>query len=272
MQLLKCVVLVVSLFVFMDLSFGFYPSFSIFNEDLPELVNDSRADSSFLETDFVRISNSLKELYLADFEELGLGLVFNLYWDNPKVNASTGRWGNTAHINMYGGLARHKYLSHNGFAMVICHEIGHHLGGAPKYPKYTWASAEGQADYYAALKCFKRYLREACEGDTCFPDLKDVNKYLDNKCSGSIECAATALAGLSISRVIGGASIKIKNHDTNVVSSTQISHPAAQCRMDTYLAGAICDKDVASPDLCLRKNNDPEFSFRPLCWFKPEED
>ena len=271
-QVLKGLILVILLLIFSHNSFGVYSNYTIFPEDLPELVNDNKGASSFLEEDFIRISNSLKELYASDFEEMGLSLIFNLFWDSSKVNASTSQWGSIAYVNMYGGLARHKYMSHNGFAMVICHEFGHHLGGAPYYSSSSWASAEGQSDYYAALKCFKRYLAEVCEGDECLVDEKVVSRYLDDKCSGSLECATTALAGLDIAKVIGGARIKIKSHDPSVVAETYLSHPAAQCRMDTYLAGAICDKDVASPDLCLRKNHDPEFSVRPLCWFKPDED
>jgi hypothetical protein len=34
---------------------------------------------------------------------------------------------------MFGGLARHELVTDDGFMMVVCHETGHHLGGAPRY-------------------------------------------------------------------------------------------------------------------------------------------
>ena len=46
---------------------------------------------------------------------------------------------------------------------MICHEVGHHLGGAPFMPKYYEdyylfrGSSEGQADYYAANTCLKKW-------------------------------------------------------------------------------------------------------------------
>jgi hypothetical protein len=58
---------------------------------------------------------------------------------------------------VYGGLARHGEITPDGFALVLCHEIGHHLGGVPRYSGANgWASNEGQSDYFAATKCLRR--------------------------------------------------------------------------------------------------------------------
>ena len=49
---------------------------------------------------------------------------------------------------------------------MICHEVGHHLGGAPFMPKYYEdyylfrGSSEGQADYYATSNCLKKWFAE----------------------------------------------------------------------------------------------------------------
>ena len=59
---------------------------------------------------------------------------------------------------MFGGLARHKLVTPDGFALVACHEMGHHLGGAPR--RGGWASNEGQSDYYATTKCARRIWAE----------------------------------------------------------------------------------------------------------------
>ena len=61
------------------------------------------------------------------------------------------------------------------------------------------------------------------------------------------------------------------------VSRTSHTHPATQCRLDTYFGGAICNIDenidVSREDeaagVCYRKAGDTT-GVRPLCWFKPE--
>jgi Zn-dependent protease with chaperone function len=53
---------------------------------------------------------------------------------------------------MFGGLARDPLVTKDGFSAVICHEIGHHIAGAPR-KGFSWASNEGQADYFATTKC-----------------------------------------------------------------------------------------------------------------------
>jgi len=60
---------------------------------------------------------------------------------------------------MFGGLARHETMTPDGFATVVCHELGHHLGGVPKKFSWfgnSWASNEGQADYFGIMKCLRK--------------------------------------------------------------------------------------------------------------------
>lgn len=40
-------------------------------------------------------------------------------------------------------------MTRDGLALVICHELGHHFGGAPKstVPLKKWNSYKGQVDY-----------------------------------------------------------------------------------------------------------------------------
>ena len=47
------------------------------------------------------------------------------------------------------------------FLFIYCHELGHFIGGAPfkKNPGSTWASTEGQADYWATSVCLRRTLK-----------------------------------------------------------------------------------------------------------------
>lgn len=100
-------------------------------------------------------------------------------------NASAQRMGSTWVVNMYGGLARHNEITIDGFALVLCHEIGHHLGGAPKYGGFnTWGTNEGGSDYFATLKCLRRIFQN-----------DDNTKAIENM---TIDLKSAALAPLSL--------------------------------------------------------------------------
>ena len=80
------------------------------------------------------------------------------------MNAFAKQGASTWEVHMYGGLARHQAVTADGFALVVCHELGHHLGGAPQkvdwFGRLRWASNEGQADYWGTAKCFRKLLEE----------------------------------------------------------------------------------------------------------------
>ena len=60
------------------------------------------------------------------------------------------------------------------------------------------------------------------------------------------------------------------------MSKTDHNHPASQCRLDTYFAGALCNadhyQDVDDSDAeigtCVR-SEEMVLGVRPLCWYKP---
>jgi hypothetical protein len=71
---------------------------------------------------------------------------------------------------------------------------------------------------------------------------------------------------------------KFETPDTKVVTRTNDSHPRAQCRLDTYYQGSLCDvnmnEDVSQKDE-VQGTCHPSLGHRlgnrPLCWFKPKE-
>jgi hypothetical protein len=77
-------------------------------------------------------------------------------WASNTVNAYAEKSDKKVMVTIYGGLARHKAITKDGFIAVLCHELGHHFGGYPKKSTNKWSSAEGQADYYASMKCLRR--------------------------------------------------------------------------------------------------------------------
>src|SRR5690606_9265008 len=95
-------------------------------------------------------------VYAPIMESKGASLKVFKNWKSSTVNAYVTGRGKVRKITMLGGLARHKSITPDGLAYVVCHELGHHLGG---FPKKTWPSVwsnEGQADYFANLKCLRK--------------------------------------------------------------------------------------------------------------------
>ena len=272
-------------------------------EHIPVFDNlrDGEEVTGISEEDFNLVLDELEAVYTEVFEDLGKNFVVNRLWENTQVNASAQQSGDDWIINMYGGLARHKHATIDSFRVVACHELGHHLGGAPIKSTWwgtvSWASNEGQSDYYANFVCMKKLILEGQEGglEVISPDLSiyeseeiaaaeaacderfDIDAESDYDNNYSI-CLRTSLAGLSLGRLLGGSDdISLLKRDTNVASKTNHNHPKAQCRADTYFAASLCDTpttpvlDSKDPNLgtCNRADGF-EYGLRPLCWFKPE--
>jgi len=213
-------------------------------------------------------------------------LQIEFLWDNAEVRASSTYDDNDdPKIVVYGGLARHPLMTEDGLSLILCHELGHFLGGAPKKFRghsslRSWSSAEGQADYYAASKCLKKVFRENVKNESIESLLGLVNippTEITNVCIDYL-CQRILAASLSVSKIYALAAsgnpdqVSLKNKDQSVTYETITTHPNPQCRLDTYEAGALCPIPY-SQDFDL---NDPSVGAcdqdygRPLCWFHPE--
>ncbi len=250
-------------------------------------------DVNMTEAEFNKITDDIADIYRPIIKSKGGRLVMKKKWKDGTVNAYANRslFGGWI-VNMFGGLARHKLITKDGYAMVVCHEIGHHIAGTPKnmFPN-NWASVEGQSDYWGAMKCFREYA--GLVNNQQYIKNMDIDPTARRDCNSAYSheedraiCMRTAMAGYSLAQLL--RSLKAKNDpnypeiefdtpDTKVVSKTYNMHPAAQCRLDTYYAGALCDmgqdQDVSNKDpdqgVCNRKLGD-KVGVRPLCWFKPK--
>lgn len=249
------------------------------------------------EADFNEVIDRVETVYAPVISAKGGKLKIQRNWKDGTVNAYAKRSGSTYVVAMFGGLARHKETTKDGFAMVVCHELGHHIGGAPKKSSggggwggsgaLRWASNEGQSDYFASLKC----MRQVYKGDNNKEIMANITipQEVATKCSESFGkdndeyymCTRSSLAGLSLARLLGSLRKGSKaptfgSPDKSIVRSTNHNHPAAQCRLDTYFAGAVCDMsendDVSDTDetigTCSRAKSHSE-GLRPFCWFKP---
>jgi len=240
------------------------------------------------EDDFNRIISSVTDIYAPIMSAMGGELIVNRKWTDNTANANATRSGSKWTINMYGGLARHAAITPDGFALVVCHELGHHIGGAPKMGGLLgwlnrWASNEGQADYFSTLKCLRRVWMS--EDNAAAMREVDVPEVLRNSCDASYRdvgdralCTRIGMAGLSTATFLAGSAPapRFEAPNATVVRSTNDRHPEAQCRLDTYLQGVMCDKafseDVSQSDE-VQGTCHPSLGStvgnRPLCWFKP---
>lgn len=185
-------------------------------------------------------------------------------------------------IYIYGALFRRPEISRDGFALVVCHELGHLFGGFYFYVRH-WGegalglAAEGEADYFATQSCLRRLWRNQDNNppyvgpfDRSY-QLSDIPKTIIERCdkewansNDRLLCYRSGVAGLSVG-ALWGAIAKDRGEcettrfpwpcqpdpatpDTSQIDRTFQTHPTnPQCRLDTYLAGAYCRVEFRMP-------------------------
>lgn len=250
----------------------------------------SMLQSNIDEPMFHKIIDDVTSIYNPIFEnDFNATLKVERNWEDGTVNAYAHRRGGSWNIAMFGGLARHETITPDGFALVVCHEIGHHIGGAPKKGGWfsSWATNEGQADYFATLKCLRKYFKKMNDTEEVLAKL-EVPQAVVDACSREFAskeeqmiCQRGSMAGLSTAKLFQAlrnqeTAPRFTTPDENIVSRTDHDHPQTQCRLDTYYQGAICgvhetaavSQRDADEGVCSRSNGDGT-GLRPLCWYKP---
>ena len=251
--------------------------------------NDKNANTSVTEEVFNKVIDIAEKYYIPVIKKMGGVFKVNRNWSDGTVNASATRKANIWEVNMYGGLARHPRVNADAFALVLCHEIGHHMGGAPKVAGFfqRWASNEGQSDYYGTTKCFRLLYSQDNNEDIVsrmsIPAIvKDqCHKVYANNAESAL-CMRINMAGLSLAQLLGelggNPNVDFTKPDITKVSRTNDAHPKAQCRLDTYFQGALCDRPMnespsnsdATRGFCTSRSGH-QIGLRPLCWYFPRE-
>lgn len=220
-----------------------YPTNNIY---LPDGV----LPSAIARYDYDNMLNKFEQFWNPQLALRGQKLDIKRKWADGTVNADTYPEGMNIVINAYGGFPRYPGMTIDAYQLVICHELGHHLGGAPHYSDAMWASVEGEGDYFSTLVCAKVMGMSAAR----------------------IRAAAIVLSK-SLARMSGDRIPSPSTPDRSVVRRTDENHPGAQCREDTLLNGLAC------PYKGPLSNRDPRVNscynylsgvgVRPRCWFKP---
>lgn len=254
--------------------------------------NGNPIGGGITEPEFNGVIAAVEKIYTPIVKDMGGKLVIHRKWTDGTVNAYADRNDGNWNITMFGGLARHKETSIDGFLLVVCHELGHHIGGAPIKAGRGWPSNEGQSDYWATLKCARRVLQKT-------PNIRaaralDVPAEVKTACTEGSKyandaalCERSSMGGMALARLLaelGGARSeedmpKFNTPDKSIVTSTDDSHPDAQCRLDTYFGGAVCsvdykiDTDMKDPTIgtCAQEKG-AKTAYRPRCWYAPKAD
>jgi hypothetical protein len=249
---------------------------------------NSILNSGLTEAEVRQVADQLYDLYAAKFSALKRSLVFNIQWSEDKFNAYTNLWRGKALIVMTGGMIRHPLVNLDGLTLVLCHEIGHHLAGKPKHTRgfgTSFASAEGQSDYFSTLKCMRKFLLEQPDNSVdesklpvsvvqnCKDSFQDSN--MQNICMRSVLASETMAKVLNAIRSNRVPNLDIETPDPTVVKKHFLKHPNPQCRLDTYYAGALCDVDHEE-DIDIKKDGVAQCTrkkgftkgLRPNCWYK----
>ncbi len=240
------------------------------------------ATHSALKEEFDNANAKMLALYAPVFEAQGRELKIIADWEDGTVNAYADRKGNVSEVHMFGGLARHTKVTADGYMLVICHETGHHIGGAPKKGA-SWATNEGGSDYWATLKCAREVWKD--EDNAAKVASMEIPQSVTQQCQKAFDssfdiaiCQRAAMGGKSLADTLGAlgrtGDTDFDKPDPAVVSRTNNNHPAAQCRLDTYFAGAVCNKtkDSAPSDSdprvgsCASENGET-LGVRPACWY-----
>lgn len=260
------------------------------------LSGEPSLDGGLTEAQFDATITSVEGFYAPIVKAHGATLKINRLWSDNTVNSDAEQPTPTDwEINSYGGLARRPEVTPDGFALVLCHELGHHLGGFPFYPQDPWAADEGQADTHATSDC--GYKIFAPNADLRQAALEQIPADLKAKCdahhaaAGEREiCYRIIAASKSLADLLAaleGTKVAYDTPDTSTVTTTNDDHPAAQCRLDTYVAGALCGAAKWDYSLIPGKSaadhnsveaqteafahsceGDPE-TQRSRCWFAP---
>ena len=234
---------------------------------------------------FESVINKVENIYSSIVASKNGRLVIQRNWTDGTVNAVATQDGPIWEVQMFGGLARHEAITVDGMALVVCHEIGHHLGGAPRKRGSKWASNEGQSDYFSTAKCLRKVFIADNNKQIVAALVPPTSLIGTCKTSKSSEedqliCIRSGMAGMSVAKLFQSLGNEFTPPSFDKVDSSEVletvdRHPKTQCRLDTYMAGALCSADARidldtideSIGACHAFNGD-ESGLRPSCWFK----
>lgn len=226
--------------------------------------------------DFMKTAQLVQREFSGDFARLGRVLKIVTDWKSEEENAFASNNGRVAEVHLLGAYAR--AMTEDSFLMVACHELGHHLAGAPYYSHTTGGirmSTEGQSDYFATSKCMRRVLKNQDNRayvqryGAHYSVRIDCNHVWGVNTNESFLCMRSIMAAMNLRlRFFPNRRDLLNQRDYTKVGATLERHPEAQCRFDTHRAGALCPVSEYSTGANCRPGRVGQNSgARPSCWF-----
>lgn len=243
-------------------------------------IGVDRDDTGISEAVFNQALDKVVAVYDPLVKAHGFTLQFNRLWEDGTVNSDTDVEGQSWVVNSYGGLARYVGMTSDAYIAVACHELGHHLGGAPLFAGDVM-SVEGEADYHVGTKCLRKIF--AHDDNAKIIQGVSIDPLVAKRCEATFAsnpgqlalCERSAAAELVLAKVLqqldGDPAVAFKTPDPSVVTVTNEDHPAAQCRLDTYFNSSVCE---ASSDKAFSQTDESVgacmhgLGVRPQCWYK----
>ncbi|MFT6069692.1 MAG: hypothetical protein ACJAT2_001527 [Bacteriovoracaceae bacterium] len=229
---------------------------------------DEDLGSEVTEESFYAIITKVFALYANN--EMGRKLELGIVdWKVPYMSAWAFETDKAFTINFWGGFARIPGMTDRALALTVCHEIGHIIGGSPYHLPGSSQnmSAEGQSDFFAASTCMKKYISfyeiqdevtalDAVAASRCF---ERFEKLIEREVCFEITKAAQDLASV-FSFLNPEQGFSFETPSELIVPETLFnSYPTIQCRLDTFLAGALAATPLPIDE-----------ELRPACWFAKE--
>jgi hypothetical protein len=239
-----------------------------------------------------QIVNEAKNLYDPMLIEQNKSpLEFEVLAHDASVVASVRNDGPAYVVTLFGGLLASERLNADGFRIVLCHELSHHFGGAPRRsappewdgPKApngkSLTTSEAQADYAATQTCFRKLVagqnhRELLSTEGLTPRAVALcDQVWGPESDDSFICQRSASGAYNLLRLVLDFQISFETPSKSEALMTEVeSYPPRQCRLDTYLAGALCRDQMPLQlhftDAKQSECQNPE-GQRPRCWYKP---
>lgn len=183
-----------------------------------------------------------------------------------------------------GGFLNQPEIDEDVLTLIICHEVGHTLGGAPFLGH---RSIEGQSDYYATSKCLPRLWSQ--QDNEIIWEQTEEQDIAENKCYAAHSDRSRAqlcVRSLRAAHKLGQYFARSQGKEpvpslTTADSFVQergfyyTDYPSNQCRVDTMVSGGLCVLDLYAPvDIYRAKNSgcSSGVGARPLCWHQPKLD
>ena len=182
----------------------------------------------------------------------------------PEMAAGVSLYKDIAVIGLGIDVHRKQSMTEDAYVAMLCHEVGHLLGGKPYSsntlkPSNDWvsdtpSSSEGQSDYFAG-SCLKKYYSSGNDNSTAVIVPDRIKNLCSSKYTNSNDvniCLRSAKAGYEVMMYIAsiyeqfGPDSTMPRPNMNLSEADGVSaarmYPSLQCRFDTYLAAALQEK------------------------------